>query len=158
VVGGEEPDHKRASFRLRGDDLDPDEITELTGLTPEVAHRKGELRSATGRKDLPPWRSGLWSIDSSRDLPVEGNQLEDHVTWLLDRIEPSREQLRRLCAERRLKADFYCGYFMHQSNSGTELSVRTLERIASLGASFGIDIYAPDPGTPDRTIIVGGES
>jgi len=34
LVGGEEPDEKRASFRLAGDVLDPDAITQATGLTP----------------------------------------------------------------------------------------------------------------------------
>jgi hypothetical protein len=158
VVGGDTHDRKRASFRLRGDRLEPDVITELTGLTPDMAHRKGDPRQESGRRGLPPWSSGLWSIDSSPDVPDEGTRLEDHVTWLLDRLEPQRDQLRQICAEQALKADFFCGYSLNQSNGGTELASGTLERIAALGASFGIDIYAPEPGTPARSILVGGES
>jgi Domain of unknown function (DUF4279) len=100
----------------------------------------------------------LWSIGSSPGVPDEGTHLEDHVTWLLDRLEPRRDQLRRLCAEQALKADFYCGYFLNQSNGGAQLASGTLERIVALGASFGIDIYAPEPGTPDRSILFGRES
>jgi hypothetical protein len=157
VVGGNTYDRKRVSFRLRGDRLDPNAITEATGLAPDVAHRKGDPRQAQGQRDLPPWRSGVWSIDSSEALPMEGSHLEHHVTWLLDQIEPSREQLRRLCQEQELVADFYCGFFMNQWNSGVEISAGTLQRIVALGASFGIDIYAPEPGTPDRSVIIGGK-
>jgi len=55
----------------------------------------------------------------------------------------------------KLKADFYCGYFMQQSNGGTEFTTSTLGRIVALGATLGIDIYAPDPGSLNRSIIVG---
>jgi hypothetical protein len=34
LMGGDAPDHKRASFRLMGERLDPDATTRATGLTP----------------------------------------------------------------------------------------------------------------------------
>jgi hypothetical protein len=63
--------------------------------------------------------------------------------WLLDQLEPHTDTLRRLRDEQGLEADFYCGYFMRQSNSGFSVSARTLTRIVGLGldASFGFDIY-----------------
>lgn len=154
VLGGDEPDTRRASFRLMGERLDPDAITRATGLVPHHAHRKGEARPRSRTTELPPWRSGRWSLDSSNALETSGNHLEDRVTRLLDQLEPVADAVIRLCAEHGLKADFFCGYFMGQSNSGFELSARTLERIAALGATLGIDIYSPPPGVSDRTVIV----
>jgi hypothetical protein len=87
-------------------------------------------------------------------LETSGNHLEDHITWLLDQLEPAAHVVRQLCAENGLRADFFCGYFMEQSNSGFELSPRTLERVAALGATLGIDVYGPPPDASDRTIVV----
>jgi hypothetical protein len=140
--GGDQPDHKRASFRLMGDRLDPDSITRATGLTPAVAHRKGEPRAPSpSGASYPPWRSGIWCLCSDQALAETGNHLEDHLTWLLDQLEPHAERLRRLADEQGLKADFYCGYSMGQANSGFGLTARTVGRIAALGADFGVDIY-----------------
>lgn len=149
VLGGDEPDEKGASFRLMGDALDPDAITQATGLTPSTWHRKGEPRPAS-RTQLPPWRSGLWSLTSDTVLPRKGPHLEEHLGVLLDQLEPVREVLDRLRVEQDLEADFFCGYHMHQSNSGFALSPDTLARIAALGATFGVDIYGPDPDDDDR--------
>lgn len=142
--GGDEPDRKHAGFRLMGERLDPDAITLATGLTPHHSHRKGEQRPASRvGKRPPPWRSGIWILDSEDGLPQTNNHLEDHFTWLLDQLEPHIDVLRRICAERQLSADFYCGYFMGQANSGFVLSAQTLTRIAALDltASVGVDIY-----------------
>jgi hypothetical protein len=160
ILGGDAPDLKQASFRLRGDALDPEAITRATGLTPHQAHRKGdrrpssERRRARGRPELPPWRSGLWSLHSERALPRTDNHLEDHVAWLLDQLEPLAEVLTQFRLDDDLTADFFCGYFMHQSNGGFEFSSRTLGRIVALGATLGVDIYGPDPDDEDRIEIV----
>lgn len=156
VVGGEAPDVKKASFRLCSDELDPETITHATGLVPDRAHRKGEPReSKTGRH--PIWRSGLWLIDSSTALSTSAAPLEEHVKWLLDRLEPSGDQLRVVCREQGLVGDFYCGYFMHQWNSSIGLDPQTLGRIAALNAGVVIDIYGPDPEDPERIVVVPDE-
>lgn len=55
---------------------------------------------------------------------------------------------------RRAGTPRFYGYFMGQSISGIDLSPRTLNTISALGASLGIGIYAPDPGTSNRAIVV----
>ena len=125
VLGGDAPDHKVASFRLRGDALDPDVVTSATGLTPYRAHRKGDRRPSNdqrceaGRAELAPWRSGLWSLNSESALPRTDNHLEDHLNWLLDQLEPVAETLKQFCADDALTADFFCGYFMHHRTAAS---------------------------------------
>jgi Domain of unknown function (DUF4279) len=155
VLGGDASDRKHTSFRLRGDRLEPDVITKLTGTTPDLAHKQGDVREQTGLQALSPWRSGLWMIDSAPAVAEVETRLEDPVTSLLDRLDPYADHLRQLRMREELKADFYCGYFMQQSNGGTEFTTSTLGRIVALGATLGIDIYAPDPGSLNRSIIVG---
>jgi hypothetical protein len=43
---------------------------------------------------------------------------------------------------------------MHQSNSSFRMSLTTIERITGLGASFGVDIYGPNPDDEDRKEVV----
>jgi hypothetical protein len=145
--GGDKPDRKHAGFRLAGDRLDPDAITQATGLTPQVSHRKGEPRppSRVG-KQLPPWRSGIWILDSEDGLPQTGNHLEDHLTWLLDQLEPKARTIHRLSVAQGLNSDFWCGYFMGQANSGFGLSAKTIARIVALGADLTFDIYGENVG------------
>jgi hypothetical protein len=126
-----------------GAGLDPDTITRATGLSPHLTHRKGQARprSRTSGRTYAPWPSGMWLLDSSVGLSERGNRLDDHVTWLLDLLEPSAGRLRQLVAEQSLTCDFYCGYFMGQSNTSLGLRARTLGRVAALDANLVFEIY-----------------
>lgn len=135
--GGDAPDRKHATFRLMGADLDPARINAATGLTPDVAYRRGDTRP----NGTIAWRKGHWGIASSPPLDKHGNHLEDHLRWLLVRLEPNAAAIRTICKEDGLAADFYCGYFMGQANSGFEIGLEILAGIASLGATLGVEIY-----------------
>ena len=92
-VGGDEPDEKHATFRLTGERLDPDAITQTTGLTPDGVVRKGDPVLSRGEV-VSLRRVGVWWIDSAGALPRTDNHLEDHVLWLLDLLEPVADVLR----------------------------------------------------------------
>jgi hypothetical protein len=155
ILGGEDPDRRQAAFRLIGERLDPDAVTRAIGLVPSSAHRKDEARPVRLRSpELAPWPVGLWSLESADDGETNRLSMEGHLTYLLDQLEPKAETIRRLCGEQDLRADFYCGYFMHQSNSGFEFSAATLARISALNASLGFDVYGPSSEDGDRTEIV----
>lgn len=47
--GGDKPDRKHAGFRLTGERLDPDAITQATGLTPQLSHREGRATASFAR-------------------------------------------------------------------------------------------------------------
>ena len=74
-------------------------------------------------------------------LSERGNRLDDHVTWLLDLLEPSAGRVRQLVAEQSLTTDFYCGCSIGQSNSSLGLRARTLGRMAALDADLVFDVY-----------------
>jgi len=148
VVGGYRARWK-ASFRVSGDRIDPDAITRATGLTPTMSHKQGEVMPSGDRV----WRQGLWSLNTE-DVVFDGEtELEDHLVWLLDRLEPQADHLRQLMAEHGLKADFFCGCFMEGFQAGLELSGETLLRVGRLQASTGLDIYAPDGVEPAVQVV-----
>jgi hypothetical protein len=154
VLGGEGPDRRRVSFRMGGERCNPDEITKLTGLQPSLAHRTGDDRVSGGRV-INQYREGIWCLDSDPAISVSGTTVEEHLIYLLDQLDPSRVELTRVARERDLRVDFFCGYFMEQSNSGWDISAETLARIAALGASLGFDVYGPPEDTEDRQIETG---
>jgi Domain of unknown function (DUF4279) len=139
-AGGQAGDTKTASFRVMGERLDPAALTQLTGLQPELAVRRGDLRiSRTTGETYSPYRHGLWRISTG---PWESDPaLEDLIVRLLDQLDPSAAALRGFIDDHDLRADFFCGYAQRQFNSSWALSAGTLRRIAALGASLGYDAY-----------------
>jgi hypothetical protein len=85
---------------LRGADLDPDQITSLTGLTPSDGWRPGDVVSArTGRRRA----EGGWRIASQvpRHLP-----LHEHVQEVFRRLLPGWNALIELTT--RYEAELSC--------------------------------------------------
>jgi Domain of unknown function (DUF4279) len=68
-----------ATFRVAGDDLAPDELTELLGVQPTLAYRKGESYS-TGRSIVCA-PTGVWMFNTDRVL--RAGELFDHIKLLL---------------------------------------------------------------------------
>ena len=98
VVGGYRARWK-ASFRLSGDRIDPDAISRATGLTPTRSHEQGEVMPSRDRV----WRQGLWSLNTEDAVFDSETELEDHLIWLLERLEPQADHLHQLMAEHGLK-------------------------------------------------------
>ncbi len=144
-------DRKHVSFRLMGRRLSPDRLTELTGLRPRHAHRYGQLNlSRTTGVLYGPYGGGLWSVSTDGVVDEVTATLEDHLVWLLDRLEPHAPEIRDMALADDLAADFFCGYFQGQWNSSWSIEARTLARIARLGARLGYDSYANcDESTDD---------
>jgi hypothetical protein len=127
----DEPNSYAATFRVlsgpsRGLGREVlDEITDAVGVSP--------LDGALAR--------GRWCVRSEAFVGSE-RPLDEHLTALLDRIEPGAEPLGRVLDRHGLAADFFCGLWMGRYNTGLGLRPQTLARIAGLNARLEIDIYA----------------
>jgi len=124
------------SLRLVGDDLEPGLVTEKLGITPESAHRKGDVVLSRGvpRGHRP---TGVWIMRSK--LP-DSASLDQHLKALLTVLEPKASAIQEL-KDKGYATEFYCGLFLDHWNRGTTLSPKTLGRIAALGAKLSLDIY-----------------
>lgn len=126
----------RASLRLQGEELDPDEVTRLLGKVPDTAERRGDvLRIPSGRERIARW--GRWSVSVERRTPGD---LDGQIAVLLDGTTNDLELWRRLTSS--FDADVFCGLFLTEGNEGLCISPRTLLMLGERGIKLGLDIYA----------------
>jgi hypothetical protein len=131
-----------ASFRLIGDALVPDDVTNTLQLKPTVAHAAGETLSgmATSRR-CKSQRTGVWSLNTR--IVAKSTSLERHLISLLDVLEPRAEALEAIRKQQCLQGDFFCFWESKSGHGGPGLSASVLERIAALDADLEIDFYGP---------------
>ncbi|GAB7043437.1 MULTISPECIES: DUF4279 domain-containing protein [Catenuloplanes] len=130
-----------------GPGLVPDEITEIVGLQPTEAHRRGD--PATGR----PWprhRSSAWRYEQPAAATYD---TEDVVRRLLDAIEPHADGIRAACRTLGLGARAEVVIEMHATRKNTyddalvvttpaiSYSAETVARLAALDLSIDHDQY-----------------
>ena len=125
-----------ATLRLYHDSLDPDEITQRLGINPTDSHRRGELHGPRAQA----WKQTLWSL-TSQDQPIP-RDLEPHIAWVLDKIEPARAQLTMLM-EAGVEANMFC-FLSCYGMGGPTLSPNVMGRLAALQLPLGLDIYGAD--------------
>jgi len=76
------------SFAVFGVELDPDELTERTGLKPSRGLSKGQeicLSQRAGGGSYPA-PQGVWEISS--DTAIESSSTESHARYIVDLLEP----------------------------------------------------------------------
>jgi hypothetical protein len=111
-------------------ELNPQDLTTLTGITPEYLHPAGISDSGESLK-------GHWQLNStiSEELP-----LEDHIWDILKRIAPVRKEIKESIET--AEGIFYCSTEITDSGiGGFQISSRVLKLIGDLGASLQIHTF-----------------
>lgn len=131
-----------ATFRLAGEDLDPDEVTLLTGVTPSLAFRKGDsvFNPHTGEK-ICERKAGCWAVNTEDD--VESTSMERHLVLLLDILEQSRDRIKELIRRLSLEADFHVYWVTASGTGGPIITAATLKRIADFGTDLDFEFQGP---------------
>jgi hypothetical protein len=94
-------------------------------------------------------RTGAWALESDDACSRTDDHLENHLRWLLDHLEPRADKLADVVAKQGLEVEFWCVVHMEGANCDFELQPETIARIAALGATLRLDIYAPDDLEPE---------
>ena len=123
-----------ATFRLGGTLLDPDEISTRLGIQPSHAHKRGDQRGHKGT-----WPKGIWTLTSEDQ--VQSTDLQQHIEWLLDQLEPVQPTIDMLVTGQHLEADVFCFWESATGQGGPMFSANFLERFARLHVDLGLDIY-----------------
>ena len=131
-----------AGLRVVGDDLDPDEITQLLGRTSDLARRKGETILTEGRERVAS--TGAWIVNTDSSAPGD---LDRQINELLAGTTDDLAVWRRLVD--RFRVDVFCGLFMKEPNEGIAISPQTLQKMAERGIELDLDIYAPSRAVED---------
>ncbi len=134
------------SLRFFGDDLDPDEITARLGCPPSTSRRKGDVWT-TPKGIGKVARAGFWHLKINKRQPGD---LDLQVAELLASLSDDLSVWDDLTM--RFEADFFCGFFMRESNEGISLSAKTMKMLRSRNLPIGFDIY--DPGQPGRVSAI----
>lgn len=127
----------RASLRVFGDTLEPEEVSALLGHAPTRAHRKGDKVGPGGRSIEP---TGAWILDSRISEKAE---VEDHIESILALLTSDHDEWARLTD--RFSASVLCSVFLDQYNEGFELSPRICRSLAARGLVVAFDVYSGDP-------------
>jgi hypothetical protein len=134
ISGGHERDRRFVWYALGGPDVDPDEITRLTGIRPDASYRADDPHPRTG---MPPGE-GVWHLDSGLG---ESAEFHDHLDALLARMRPAWAAFvdlgRRYDA--RVEAAIYC---LGATGPLIQVLPDVTAAIAELDATLGFDLYA----------------
>ncbi|MBJ7470178.1 MAG: DUF4279 domain-containing protein [Solirubrobacteraceae bacterium] len=126
-----------ATFRVVGEDLDPDEVSAALGLTPSHSLRRDQfVPTAT---EVRRQETGVWLLKS--EGKVESTSLERHLMFLLDQVEPGAAALDELRRTQTLTTDFFCFWMSATGHGGPIFSAPLMQRVAAVGAELGIDFY-----------------
>jgi hypothetical protein len=127
-----------ATLRIVGESLEPDEITALLGCAPTRSERKGDVRASktTGRSRT--LKLGAWCLDVSDREPED---LDGQISELLSKLTPSIDVWQSIAE--RYRVDLFCGFFMHATNEGVEISPASLAALGQRKIVLGLDIYSP---------------
>ena len=125
-------------MRIWGKDLDPQEISARLGVPASYGHRRGDPRNGKGR-----WPEGIWTLTSEEQ--VGSTDLQQHIEWLLDRLEPVRDSLQALLAGPAYHADVFCFWESATGHGGPAFSAAFLRRFAVWNLDLGLDVYFAEP-------------
>lgn len=130
-----------ASLRVFGDDLHPPSVTKALHLPPDHQHHRGEPRIGRTKAGMvhesAPYQQGLWSMSSEQW--VQSPRLAVHLEWLLDQLEPKREELQELAVQG-YGLDFFC-YSSGTTDRPPSLPKGVRTRAANLRIPINIDHY-----------------
>lgn len=127
--------HSAATLRIFGDDLQPDEISQMLKCQPTKAERKGDvIRYLSGRERTV--KRGNWRLSAQSAEPED---LEGQIQWLMSQVNDDLGVWKSLTQA--YDVDLFCGLFMRSSNDGLSLSPETMLMLGQRGIELGLDIY-----------------
>jgi hypothetical protein len=78
-----------ATFRVIGDNLNPESVTKILHIIPTFSYSKGEAYNAGKRTGNLVGKTGLWAF--STDGLVASDNLHHHISYILGMLIPGRQ-------------------------------------------------------------------
>jgi hypothetical protein len=124
------------TFRLHGDELNPDEVTSLLGVQPSDSRKKGSFWHTPNGKPLIA-QTGRWALKVERAAPGD---ISKQIRQLLARMTDDLGIWRDLTS--RFEADVFCGLWLNRLNEGETLAPDVLLMLGQRNIKLEFDIYA----------------
>lgn len=126
------------TFRILGDELDPDEITRLLRRKPHEAERKGDPILRPNGTVARRAKTGSWRLKVNRDETDEWDCAQAIID-LINRLPKEIEIWRDLTG--RFAVDLFVGLSMASRNKGFVLPPDVMRYLGERGIEAGFDIY-----------------
>lgn len=139
-----------ATLRFGGDDLDPDEISEVLGKNPTLGVRKGSVWLTPKGSEVVA-NSGRWHLRTDEARPADVDQ---HIAALFSGLTDNLPKWRSLAE--RYSGNVFVGLFLGRYNEGLSLSAPTLSAIGARGLELDLDIYSDDNQASDAEVTTAG--
>lgn len=127
-----------ATLVVSGDEVNPDTVSEILGLSPSRAFKAGDPYSRGHVR-----RHGMWALSSHEAVVSE--DLEDHVRWLLDRIEPVQAVLHDYLQAKGTFGFITCFWPSPHGHGGPQFSPALMKRVGAVDLPLQIDAYLIGP-------------
>lgn len=134
----------QVDFYLLARNLDPDAISQITGLKPDRTARLGDERRNYKGEVVSPHDEGLWMIGSKGR--IESKDINDHINSLLAMLLPHKATFLQIITDMEGETFFdvlWTSNYLY-AGSGPVISREALQGMSDLGASIGFDIYADE--------------
>ncbi len=140
---------------ITADDLDPERVTRLLGITPQQSWKKGELQLSPRKQSemrdnvIPlnqsryPW--GGWKFFS--DPSLKEAEIEDHIRYWCDLLLPKVDSLQTL-VEQECRVEINCCII--GDCEGVEFEPEILSVLGQLHTFVSITFYASLEGEQDE--------
>ncbi len=128
----------KATLRISGEDLLPEDITNSLGGFPSHAQMRGEeIKAPSGNTRVAKF--GMWRLSATEQEPGD---LDYQVSEILDQLTNNLNAWQELADN--YKIDLFCGIFMESDMEGISLSPESLQKLGERNILLDLDIYGPD--------------
>ena len=134
------------TLRIMGEDLIPDEITNLLGVTATRAQTKGAKIHGTKTGYVRIAKFGLWLLSASDREPED---MDGQIREILSQATSDLDIWRGIAE--RYNMDLFCSLFLGGGNEGMMLSPQSLIALGYRGVELGLDIYCADDNSKTST-------
>ena len=125
-----------AKLRICGDDLVPDEITQLLGRTPSYAAVKREIEWHTAIP-IRTMITGVWDLESLGQ--VDSSDTEEHIQWLIDVLDDAHQVALQMPGVD--EAEIWCSWTPKDGRGGPSFSPTILNDLSRHGLILTVDCH-----------------
>jgi hypothetical protein len=132
----QENEHKYiyATLILRGNGLNPQEVTESLGLSPSMSFKRGDWRN---EKDQ--WKHNFWSLSSQHK--IHSSNLATYLEWLLNQLEPIKPSFLEILNKKEIEAEISCFWIFPNNHDNLVLGPELIRKVTELGLGLSIEFY-----------------
>jgi hypothetical protein len=153
-----------ATFRIVGDALDPDEVTNFFKVAPTQAYAKGDRYFAGKKSGELLGKTGMWYL--STDRTVASNDLTDHLAYLIATFQVRHDsqfvggtqltanliRFKKMMSEKALIAKVTCFWYGSAGSRKPSIPRAIADIFRFIDAEIETDFDTDEPPVSDRAM------